>query len=112
MSAKDEMSKDETNRANQILIDSYKSLVDQEIKARKNGDERHLKACLAGQQKVLRRINYLTGRSSSLKAETVTPKPAATKSESHQSSSIGQQGFYYMTGFAPLDLLSHQAICC
>jgi hypothetical protein len=52
-------SSDEKTRITQKLLESYKSLIFQEAKARENNNQKHLAACLSGQQKVLDEINRL-----------------------------------------------------
>ncbi len=59
MDCRDEKTQDEKRRTAEELVRSYNELVEQEKTARANGNARHLAACLAGQQKTLRRLKHL-----------------------------------------------------
>jgi len=83
-----EMTLDEQTKVIQNLIESYRSLVNQEAKARKNDNQKHLAACLAGQQRVLGKIDQLMPAKSQGQSQkrTSAPQPAIAKAVTSQSS--------------------------
>jgi len=70
----------EQKRITDNLIRSYESLLSQETKARLNGNEKHLKACLDSQQRVLKKLNKLLspGKTSAQQVPVKTEQSTTT----------------------------------
>ena len=81
MDNRTEMTRDQRERSISTLIESYRSLLEQEKAARSNRDEHHLKACLAGQQRVLNRLARLGVTASNIRRQAAENQADDSKTD-------------------------------